>query len=851
MRNKLSSKASGFCRITLCLLVLSLYLPAGAENGWNDWNGSALPQKDWDVKTLLEWNIAHIFYSNCRVDYSSQNALLTARGQGGIFGFEIAWPYSFEKEYIYKFIIPTKDLPDYILMNTGEEVWNKNTGSHTEKNLEFTFVPQTENTGYPRIYFVISTDSNGEKQFRLPSTTWWGFLKTGFKCLRKSRGDSARPAYVKRSLPEKLKYVAGHTSKTLSYLPQYGCMPVEYKRKNLMVQNQSSDLVFWEFLPIKDHLNADGINGIFISGGLKYPNLARRFDIDLLLPLLEAEKINHLCYMGPFFNKFILNSAKLPDYTAYLKKMADVFLPRSSANCLYILVPEVDGQNFGKWAKGFSVRNSIFLKDAGPEVKKMPLADVYRLAASRQRRIYDTIKKQINWPGRVKFVFMGHDALFELNSFYDAGADIVLNKNIGRQSLNWVTANARGTASSCKKEYGFEADCWYGWNLYNFTPEEFEDNLKVYFMSGGKYFSTEAHTAYSVEGPPCFSQNTLNKAPTALGRTWLEFVRWARQHPRRGTQQCRIAVMRSFGKQHKGGYRGGMDAEHRKILELLFPGCSASRTTRLSTGTPYGPVDIIPHSAGADILKKYDILIFIGTIGFDMNETVYGNLQKFVKNGGKLILPLGQMRKAAGRFLKQDMTGLFGVKLPETKTGSSYKKVPRPLINSGTPVKTQKGVSGAVKKRFGRGCSWLFLGDCLFSPYENLAEKVIREQLEKVKWLDFSPADDWLEYMVQKKGDCYILPFFNHGNVGFPSGNGKKTGPWRGKISLDLSRFTFLPGKLAVYESVYSPEEKIPFKLIPVKAARENNKLVFDLKIDKFQEIVVGPENKIRNCYLK
>jgi hypothetical protein len=830
--------AKFFAVLILTLLFNSRLLGAA---DWSEWKGTKLPQIDWSVRELREWNLARMFSCSCNVKYLSEESLLKVDGESGLFGVEIVWPHELGQGYAYKFVVPVSNVPDFILLD-DELVWEKKPGVDYGKNIEFTYFPKKEKKGFPKIYIVKRADG---KDFNFPDCKQWGFLRMGFKCLRQI-SEAQRPEYKKFKLPTDLKFQGNDISKSLSHIPHYGKFPVEYKKAKLNPPaNASSDSVFFEYLPIKGHLGNDGINGYIISMGLKLPDLARQFDIDLLLPLLKEEKINNLCYFGPFYGRFILKPGKFPLHMAHLKKMADAFLPQDPSNMLYIFLPEVDGRNFGKWEDGFNVKNSIFLKKAKADLTGLSLPDIYKLAASKQREFYDNIKKDVGYPDRFKIIFQAHDALFELNSFYAAGADIIINKNIGRQCLNLVTSNMRGAALSEGKEYGFEADCWFGWNFHNYSPGEFEDNWKVYFMSGGKYFLAEASTA-------CPGlENTLSKAPTELGVVWLDFVRWARMHPKRGEQKCRIALMRSYGKEHKGGYKGGMDEEHRNVLEILFPRFGDSRTTRLSTGTPYGPVDIIPFYTKPDILKKYDLIIFLGTKGFDMNKEAYNNLKVFVENGGELIAPVGQMRKDNGELVKKDMKDLFGVELFDVgnlcKKNLKSKSRGKSALwcgRSGKPL-------GIIESKLGRGKTTLVLGEYLDARPKSPTRKLICDKLEKAKWLEFSPASDWLEYMVQKKDSCFIVPVFNHGNVGFPSGNGKKTGPWEGEIVLDLSKFKFSTDKLEVYESICETEGQECFKLIPIKSQVKDGSLSFKVKVDKFSEIVVGPEGETKGLYFK
>lgn len=60
----------------------------------------------------------------------------------------------------------------------------------------------------------------------------------------------------------------------------------------------------------------------------------------------------------------------------------------------------------------------------------------------------------------------------------------------------------------------------------------------------------------------------------------------------------------------------------------LYPGFFAS--------TPLGAFDIVASDASAESLEKYDNVVMLGD--FKMNDTLNGNLKKFVKGGGNLVM---------------------------------------------------------------------------------------------------------------------------------------------------------------------------------------------------------------------
>jgi hypothetical protein len=302
------------------------------------------------------------------------------------------------------------------------------------------------------------------------------------------------------------------------------------------------------------------------------------------------------------------------------------------------------------------------------------------------------------------------------------------------------------------------------------------------------------------------------------------------------------------------------------LLNIVFPNYGnyyRTFTDRLCTGTPYGPVNMIPWDIPLDKLEKYKVVFFLGGPNAIDNKQ-YENLKKYVKNGGVLIMAIGQLRKEDGSFYKTDFSDLFGVKLgdirllhyPQRETliiedPKEYPYTHLDLADSTAEVRFRLTDSSpwVVENHLGKGKAYLFATEHLTQYGDAPAMDIMKSELEKTKWLTFSKGSSWLEYMVQKKGDCYILPIFNHGNVGFPSGNGKKTGPWNGRVTLKLDKFEFPKGELTVYESVYVPDEKIPYKLVKIASTQKYGKLSFNIKIDKFSEIVIGPSEKVKQEY--
>jgi hypothetical protein len=435
-------------------------------------------------------------------------------------------------------------------------------------------------------------------------------------------------------------------------------------------------------------------------------------------------------------------------------------------------------------------------------------------------------------------------------------------------------ANARGSAFAYDKEYGFDNDCWERCYWHAFHPDEVMQNLQTYFHGGGQYILDE------------ISVITKQGMLTSLGRTWFEFIRWAKLHPERGVQQVKIAIMRGLADEWtracgpSTSWESANEAHEvtrhdyftdYNLLNIFFNNFGNYYRTfpdRQSTGNSYGPVDFIPWDTPSNKLQNYKLIVYLGKANC-MDNKQYENLKKYVEDGGVLTMAVGQLKDDNGKFIKDDLSDLFGVKInggftvkenpvwdrekmtwnfPEGK--KKYIQLKTTLPQTEIFCRLKNSDPYVVLNRLGKGKAYLFATEYLTEFDDATATRLLIPECEKIKNVTFSPESSWLEYMVQKKGNCYVLPMFNHGNVGFPSGNGRKNGTWQGKVSLTLSKFEFPAGtRLAVYESIYVPNEKLPYKLVKIDSVQDTHFLEFNLDIDKFSEIVIGPENKVKEEY--
>jgi len=130
-----------------------------------------------------------------------------------------------------------------------------------------------------------------------------------------------------------------------------------------------------------------------------------------------------------------------------------------------------------------------------------------------------------------------------------------------------------------------------------------------------------------------------------------------------------------------------------------------------------------------------------------------------------------------------------------------------------------------------------------------MPSNIIRPKLENVKWISFSPFSDRMEYMVQKKGSLFIFSMFNHGNVGFPSGNGLKSGPWTGSLRINAGLLNLINKKTEAFMVIYNEQDEDPFSLKRLEIENIGNELLIRTDVDRFCEIVIGPAGEVQKEY--
>jgi hypothetical protein len=138
-----------------------------------------------------------------------------------------------------------------------------------------------------------------------------------------------------------------------------------------------------------------------------------------------------------------------------------------------------------------------------------------------------------------------------------------------------------------------------------------------------------------------------------------EFYRYTRAHSRRGRLRVPVGCLHGqydgwncFGADMVWGQAGtewnaGPPERSWELLKTFFPRSVLAAIFRrpcphepvgFFTGTPYGPVDIVPIEVSVDHLQKYDALALLGWNTADENQIE--RLTEYVENGGRLMLSL-------------------------------------------------------------------------------------------------------------------------------------------------------------------------------------------------------------------
>ena len=455
-----------------------------------------------------------------------------------------------------------------------------------------------------------------------------------------------------------------------------------------------------------------------------------------------------------------------------------------------------------------------------------------------------------------------------------------MNKIQARASAEICIANCRGPARAYGKKYALEIDSWAGMLFHALTPEEYRHINLLFYASGADMIFSEAFHIVR-EGEKI--------GPNKFGVSYFDFARHARTHPRRGKQIVKLGIIRGLGDFGLGGLHGGViaDEEWRRdftwpteekhdkekmidynLVDVFFPEFGSygySNWDRWGTGTPYGPLDMIPWDTPLEHLKTFDLLMYFGVNGMDRRQ--YENIRRYVEQGGVLVISLGQLRIPDGeprKLIDADLQSFLGVDVKEDRKGlpisiegeksiyfeveGNEKQGKAKSIYRVNPVgcevkaETEDGEVVVTEKNYGGGKVYFYATEFISSVSEELNKHFVSSIAEKAKLFSLEPRSDWIEYTIQRKAGTFIFNFFNHGRMKFPCGNGKDHGIWEGKMVIDVKRLGYQKDqKLEAYVVEFENPE---FTLMPVNIHKKGDTVMLNLKIDKRTELIIGPKEK-------
>ncbi len=263
----------------------------------------------------------------------------------------------------------------------------------------------------------------------------------------------------------------------------------------------------------------------------------------------------------------------------------------------------------------------------------------------------------------------GPSALFRY--FYQAGF-----KQLGAEQMygpeDVILAALRGASRVYnKKDFGAHLAVQWGSN-----PVAEKEHYWRYFLSlaccylQGVYQINTEEGLYRMESGYA-REDRFGEACTGHRQTHTAFRRFIETHTRRGQihvpfgiLQGRYCGWKCFARgpawdQEDPSMRFGPPEESFDLVKVFYPLCVIDGLTRVGcehhkpqgrwySGTPYGPVDILPIEASQKILNQYKVLTFLGWNTFNENE--FKRLLEFVKAGGTLLLARPHVSTNIRRF---------------------------------------------------------------------------------------------------------------------------------------------------------------------------------------------------------
>ncbi|MBI2841963.1 MAG: NPCBM/NEW2 domain-containing protein [Armatimonadetes bacterium] len=864
--------------------------PGGYESSWGNYASRSIGGQY--LPSWLYYSGELYFFSQEPLDILLGGSVVPRNG-GDVYGMGFKWMKTLEPGYEYEFHLGFNNVPDIITVDNNI-VWDISTGyvklfSTSESSwggsgrpsfeVVFHYVPQTASEG------MIWCIRNGTR-YEPDSALKFCDAVPQFSATRVSLGGAAPPTYDTLAPP----YQVSQTPQLyklydseMRQWQQYDKLPIkkpDYPTENFVILEQGAAVTEtgWSrpgFLGSYAHpygflhmLGDNGIHGMMTN---------------IVLPSNPGQSLaNDLSVIEDGLNYFYIDVPNQGGWMDIQYRIAHG-LPYQ----LWGFPPATQIEDLAQWdtinymVQSFPGATTSAL--VGGELEHVqyltfPLAnasnhfDLVRKAYIQMPQDWNAaLRQNIDNPAAVPFYEQSIGAAYQ-TAYLLKSYDMSMSKDWSRQNIEINIANNRGACRSYGKPMMLADDPWTG-NLFTTrSPDETEQIMYLAYFSGVDYLYHEYNA---------FVQKVDGRFPNAWGEKYLDFARFAAVHPRRGNQIVRIAVMRGFGDiwskiyaENTPGLANSISFDPTiadyNLLNTFLPSYGTyyqSNPYRFCTGTPFGPVDMVPWDAPLSHLSIYDLVVYMGQNAMDSQQ--YQTLKAYVQQGGKLVMSLGQLRvegndprPVLNEALNDPFLGVALQSMPSiaatqaeitfqtgsgSQAGTVYDLYTITPTTAQTIASTTDGRPVVVKNSYGSGAVYLYATDFLSKVSFEPTMSFLAAQSEPSKMLTFQPFSDWLEYTVWRNGQSYILPIFNHGRIRFPSGVGPDQGVWQGQVTLGYDKFPDLQNvDVEAYRVDFTDPE---MELTEIPVIKGPNGVTVTLDVDKRIEIVVGPRGTARSDF--
>jgi len=300
-----------------------------------------------------------------------------------------------------------------------------------------------------------------------------------------------------------------------------------------------------------------------------------------------------------------------------------------------------DDGSYNYWGRAAPYRNETLLRLMERYLDSGGIFPVFRFDDAAACNMQEASEYFVHNLKRAKSASTRHtgpSVLFRY--FYQAGYEwLGAEQFYGPEEI--VLSALRGASKVYgKSRYGTHHATQWG-SPHTWEVEAQYKSHAVAYLHGSSHINTEDGLWNTENCNHRFSPETIQHVERQ--RDMMDFIK---THRRSGEMIVKIAVLQGkydgwacFGEGNLWGqdspeWEQGAAEESYDLLKVFYPRESLHGFS--VGGTPFGPVDLLPIEASADILQTYDALVFLGWNTYDDEQ--FSQLLSFVKNGGTLLL---------------------------------------------------------------------------------------------------------------------------------------------------------------------------------------------------------------------